>query len=154
MLELLEEQYNVTEAYANAQTMLWNATQRQQNHSDTMVNHAAETGGNSLPSTTLISSSVQQHYDALREVQSNLQHLQQYSDNNSNNHPGKVLQQHVALTKRVLQTLAHNPCTWQSNGLPRQHATREESISNATVAMATLKASIARTLSQWPDDNN
>lgn len=155
MSELLEEQYDVTEAYANAQTRLWNATQRQQRRPQAVAAESEIGGGN--PSAV----SVQQHYDALRNVQSNLRQLQLYANNSSNGHADGsssstlLLQQHVALTQRVLQTLAHNPCTWQSNGLPRQQQQQYDGstgegqddsivVANATVAMATLKASIAR----------
>jgi hypothetical protein len=140
LTELLEEQYDVTEAYANAQTLLWNVTQKQQQKR------------NGIPSDThddfiwngssLVHTAAKRHYDALRHVQDHFQQLQQYA---SETYP-----QHLALTMRVLQTLAHNPCSWQSNGIPVQSSVNHASTTtaNATVAMAALKASIFQVMQE------
>jgi hypothetical protein len=157
-LLLLEEQYTVTEAYANAQTQLWNITQHQHQPSSQGILDDTTT---TTERHSLISTAVQLHYDALRSVQDNLKQQLQFQ------HKNQRLEQHLELTQRVLQTLAVYPCSWHANGVPlsssssQQQQQQQQTSSSpsgggivvtnnsTTVAMAALRASISQVLEHY-----
>jgi hypothetical protein len=123
--ELLEEQYQRTEAFANAQTRLWNVTTKSKNGN-----------ASSLLST---SSAVRSHSKARRDVQEILKCLQE------NQGLKERHSKHFALSQRVIKTIANNP-SWHANGVPNTHADPAAMLEANTVAMAALKASIASIL--------
>jgi hypothetical protein len=178
VLLLLEEQYTITEAYANAQTQLWNVTQQQQRQQQRQQSSSQGLplflSSNDTTTTirtgkdSLISSAVEHHFNALRKVQDNLQKQQQQHQllllQDKNRYVYKQqqqhLQRHLELTQRVLQTLSVYPCSWHTNGVPFSNASSSSfqqkqpqlyttSPPAMVVAMATLKASIVHVLEQY-----
>eukprot|EP00980_Cylindrotheca_fusiformis_P001439 scaffold345_cov134-Cylindrotheca_fusiformis.AAC.50 len=115
-MKLLQEQYSFAEAYANSQSHLLNASVA----SSTSANDKDEIG-----------SAVNALNESRNRCRSNLEAL-------SEGQFQKLYPAHVALSQRVLQTIANNP-SWQANGLPSHVGSILET---NTVALATLKASI------------
>jgi hypothetical protein len=116
--QVLKEQYTLVEKYANAQSRLWNAT----------MASSSSSPDDQVPI-------VVDNLDTCRcRVRSNLERLQQQEEIQLR-YP-----EHVALSHRVLQTIAGNP-SWHPNGIPSH---TKNALEVNTVALATLKASIAR----------
>jgi hypothetical protein len=118
--QVLKEQYSLAEEYANAQSRLLNATI-----------------GNDSRQIALALKDL----DSCRSrVRSNLlqqqQQQQQQQEISSRLYP-----QHVALSHRVLQTIANNP-SWHANGIP-SYSQNNATLEINTVALASLKASIS-----------
>ena len=122
LVELLDEQYTLTENYANAQTKLLNLTRTHVGSTTTRL----DSGDIAMAGSGL--------YNAREQVRSNFECIQ--------NHPSIAVRypEHIALTRRVLQTISRNP-TWAEIGIPIGNL---DSIQTYTVALATLKASIAQ----------
>ena len=114
--EILEEQYTVTEDFANAQSRLLNASMTKSSEDE-------------------IRSALASMNKARRSVRSCMQLLQEEDSL-------RAYSTHVSLSNRVVQTISKNP-SWHSNGIP-SHATNI--LETNTVALATLKASITRIL--------
>ena len=114
--EILEEQYTVTENFANAQSRLLNASMTKSSEDE-------------------IRSALASMNKAKRSVRSCMQQLQEEDSL-------RAYPTHVSLSNRVVQTISKNP-SWHSNGIP-SHATNI--LETNTVALATLKASITRIL--------
>lgn len=119
-VQLLQDQYSIAEEYANIQSRLLNVSMKS--------------------SASLASSDDEEIERVLDDVnkyrnrtRSNLARLQ---------HEGfhKLYPAHVALSLRVINTIANNP-SWNANGIP-SHFTNI--LETNTVALATLKASIDR----------
>ncbi|KAG7370349.1 hypothetical protein IV203_028095 [Nitzschia inconspicua] len=164
--DLLEEQYNVTEAYANAQTLLWNAINQRipETGYNSSINNNDIISGDDYPDdpSRLTVIAVKRQYQALRNVQTNLKQQELLHRHHQQHH--NAISQHLALSKRVLQTLSHSPCLWQTNGiaLPQQQSTGLDAkattataaaAASATVALAVLKASIAQLLQVVSEEN-
>ncbi|KAG7344751.1 hypothetical protein IV203_032282 [Nitzschia inconspicua] len=173
--DLLEEQYNVTEAYVNAQTLLWNAINQRipENEYNNDGNNNNDTSSSinddhqDDPSRLTVIA-VKRQYQALRNVQMNLKRLhqhhqqqQQQQQQHRHQRQNDTLSRHLALSKRVVRTLSHSPCSWQTNGiaLPQPQSTRlldpttATSAASATVALAALKASIGQLLQEISEEN-
>jgi hypothetical protein len=116
--QIIEEQYAITEKYANSQSRLLNASM--------MTSQSYEDNDEVLMALKGIS-------NIRNRVRSTFQRLEQ--DDFKDEYPD-----HVALSKRVIQTIANNP-SWHAIGIPSHSASVLE---NNTVALAALKASIAR----------
>jgi hypothetical protein len=118
--KLLQEQYTFTEEYANSQSRLLNASM-------TSSASAADTDDDE------IKSALNDLNTYRNRVRSNLERLHQGDFH-------KLYPAHVALSQRVIQTIASNP-SWHPNGL---HSHVKSILETNTVALATLKASIDR----------
>ena len=123
---ILEEQSSRVEAYCNEQTRLQNAL-------------IDSRGGQSHAMHQLIL----QHCtldlsDSIEKVQENLQTLSsvELSDRNKQN----ALETHVARSKRVLQTIHESGGKFYPSGIPAS----KDDVAAKTVALATLRASIAQ----------
>lgn len=120
IVEMLQQQYDSMERFANAQARLLNVSST----------HAASTGVQSDDLDDAISSL----YDVQHRLRSNLKQLEQEETFR------KLYPKHVTLSQRVAQTISNNP-SWRTNGLPSH--TKGITETN-TVALATLRASIER----------
>jgi hypothetical protein len=129
--QLLDEQYAKTEAYTNAQILLFNVTV----HPVSPSSDSDWDGTNDRQHHDAIASAVENLHNVREQVRSNLHSLQTNID----------LQQrypdHLALSRRILRTISHNP-SWNSNGISST-GTSQDLLQINTVAMAALKASIA-----------
>ena len=137
LAELLEEQYQVTEAFANAQTRLWNATTREKSSNE--HGNSSRSNPSVASSNTSPAAAVQAHARSRQDVRNNLQALQYKLDGR---HP-----QHLDLSRRVVKTIANNP-SWHANGIPCIGADAASMLRANTVAMASLKASMVAVLQQ------
>ena len=120
LLPLLDEHYQATQAYANAQTGLLNAVL------DTTTPQPQRSDALQKASTSLCDKR-----EVLRSIFSKLQA-----------HPELLLRHksHIGVSRRVMQTISRNP-SWNQFDLP-SHTTGILEIN--TVALASLNASIAR----------
>ena len=126
---LLEEQYRSAEAYANAQSRLYNAASWR-------GTGAGGSGDDDYDDDGLVAAA--EDLARRREgVRSNLVLLKRHQQQRRDDH----LEAHLSLSGRVAETLFSNP-SWHRNGIPSSRASMETS----TVALASLKASIARVL--------
>jgi hypothetical protein len=117
---LLQDQYTFTEEYANSQSRLLNASM-------TSSASTADTDDDE------IKSALNDLTTYRNRVRSNLVQL----------HQGEFYElypAHVALSQRVIKTIASNP-SWHPNGL---YSHVKSILETNTVALATLKASIDR----------
>ena len=138
-LELLDQQYTLMEEYANAQTLLYNAST---NTNAAISNSSAD--GESLfdefsPSKPPTIVAIERLEEAKWKLRSNLRDL--HSKKN-----GQLQSKHLALSERVINTIANNPA-WHSNGLPNDAGRNnfaQTALEANTVAIAALNASIAR----------
>ena len=138
---LLEEQYAVIEEYANAQTFLFNV----------ITTTTRKTGEQEVPSDDLSSfgdttdSSTIKALERLDEARTNVR-----SNFKSLREDACIKERHsvhIDLSRRVIETISNNP-SWHANGLPTPTAGNNgggmEGLKTNTVAIAALKASIAR----------
>lgn len=134
---LLEEQYSCTERYANAQTALFNAVTTSSQRSSSPTPHPVDDDDDN------VGRAVKKLGEARCRVRSNWADIQR--------HPvvKKQYPNHVALSQRVLRTIASNP-SWHANGLPTLNLTQSHLQTN-TVALASLKASIVGILEMEQD---
>ena len=117
-LDLLKEQCNLLEEYANAQSRL--------------LNVVIVTSSSSIDDDK-ISSFLEDLDDCRCRVRSNWK-LLQAQDEIQLKYPS-----HITLSSRVLQTIAKNP-SWHTNGISRE---TKSALEANTVALAAVKASVA-----------
>ena len=123
LTEILEEQYSLTEDFANSQSRLLNVS---------MAKSSDEEITSALVGMT----------KSRQRVRSSLERL--HEEDFFRTYPA-----HVNLSNRVVQTIAKNP-SWHSNGIP-SHVTNI--LETNTVALATLKASISRIIELEKEQN-
>lgn len=138
-LELLDEQYAKVEEYANAQTLLYDASTTAKN---------AKSKGSSLgsfddeeeeSSSSPIIRALERLEDAKWNLRSNLENLREAC-------LSKMHSRHLELSGRVISTIYTNP-SWHANGLPNdagKNSFSRKALEANTVAIAALNASIAR----------
>lgn len=139
-LELLDQQYSKVEDYANAQTLLYNASTTAKN---------ANANGSSLgsfdddeeeeSSSSPIIRALERLEDAKWNLRSNLENLREAG-------LSKMHSRHLELSRRVITTISTNP-SWHANGLPNdagRNSFSRKALEANTVAIAALNASIAR----------
>jgi hypothetical protein len=117
--QLLKEQYDLVEEYANAQSRLLNAT---------IVSSPSSGDDDQL------SGALENLHSCRCRVRTTMDQLQR-DDEIRQRHSA-----HVTLSRRVIQTIAQNP-SYYSNGIPGH---TKSTLEANTVALATLKASISR----------
>jgi uncharacterized protein (UPF0335 family) len=161
----LEEQYSFVEEYANAQTFMLNATIT--TTTTTTASRLSSSSSSSLPSSSSSSdeaviNAIERLDKARSNVRSNMKDLQEQEEIQNQNHQiqnstkGYQQQQnhqryytknHINLSRRVIETISNNP-SWYSNGLPKPTDNNNNNSNNSlqtnTIAIAALKASIAR----------
>ena len=142
-LELLDQQYALVEEYANAQTLLYNASANTKSTVSSPVDGSFhdEIAPSKLPTVEAL----ERLEEAKWKLRSNIQGLRRQCE--SGGVSSKELRSnHLVLSGRVITTIANNPA-WHSNGLPndagRNNFARKALEAN-TVAIAALNASIAR----------
>lgn len=123
LMELLEEQYALTENFANAQTRLFNSTRAQQ-------------GSTTQWDAKEVAKAVSGLHKAKTQVRSNFECIL------NDRAVAERYPEHIALSRRVLQTISRNPM-WTSIGTSSGSGNLDSFQAN-TVALATLNASIAR----------
>jgi hypothetical protein len=141
---LLQEQYRHVEEYCNAQIRLYNST--------VLIKAPTQTdgikGSLSVNKNMETSRAVAELSNAVACVRQDLKGLtliveQQSDDSNTIHHSRMVrtslLREHIHLSRRVIQTISHNP-SWHVHGIPTTSFNMESNM----VALASLKASIAR----------
>jgi len=134
-LELLDQQYALVEEYANAKTLLYNASAK----TESATNNPA-TFDELGPSQPPIIVALEMLEDVQRNLRSNTQELTRLSGGR------KLRSNHLALSERVITTIANNP-GHHSNGLPNDAGRNnfaQKALEANTVAIAAMKASIAR----------
>ena len=137
LIDILNDQFEATQDYCNAQTALRNALQ-----SDAL------SGSNR---TTSVVSATIQYESALRAIQTATRAVdEEYRRLQSENkilRPSRLelLEQHMERTKRVIQSVSAAPVV-HSNGILNAQSV---SIHDMTVALSVLRASI-RTMSESP----
>jgi hypothetical protein len=136
--ELLQEQYEKSEAYANAQTRLLNAT-RKGSTIATETTSLSTIDDRSERKAIIYSDAITSLYNAREEVRSNFRQLLK-NDEIKYKYP-----EHIALSRRIVLTIANNP-SWHFNGIPSGGG--HDLIQTNTVAIAALKASITRILEE------
>ena len=120
-MELLDDQYRLTEKYVNCQTLLFNTT---------IVQQGSRANDGNAPDVGKAVSAV---HHAKYQVRSNFESIQ------NNAAIVKRYPEHIALTRRVLRSISNNPL-WTTLGIPNGNSVSSET---HVVALATLKASIA-----------
>jgi hypothetical protein len=118
--ELLEQQYEYIEEYANSQTRLLNASMK----NISVISEESQD----------LSLAVELHESCRRKIQSNWKRLIADRDFCTRHGP------HLDLSKRVIQTVAKNP-SWGCIGLP-SHS--DGALESNTIALASLRASMMR----------
>mmetsp|Transcript_46262 Transcript_46262/g.112958 ORF Transcript_46262/g.112958 Transcript_46262/m.112958 type:complete len:207 (+) Transcript_46262:94-714(+) len=171
--QILEDQYVVVERFANAQTMLFNAvavtTSTSTSSSSTTgstsasvpgmwnvkkskdgdINHAVEKldkarrGVRKNWIQLLHHPAFQAQTKSMKDEDRNKNHHRHYN-HRQDRHRHHHLVRHLTLSRRVVQTINMNP-QWHPNGLPAGNLSAEN-IQTTTVALASLKASIAQVL--------
>lgn len=151
ILSLLENQYAHVEAYCDAQTTLHN----------TLVNRGSSKGSATQkkhpvhPYLDLTLHQPPEEYKAVMNIQKSLNSIkgnwtalqelvETDKDNDTNRNPiiASLLQNHMALSRRVVKTV-QDP--YHRNGIPTTSSGGgENSTERKTVALATLRASMAR----------
>ena len=156
MRELLNEQYQSVESFANAQIRLFNATVADASPGG-MTTRGGVLGGDNNANNTELAEATKNLMICRENVRSTLKRLQDELNNmeqeggeknNSAKHKILLMQQHLSLSRRVIQTIFSNP-SWHTNGIPSITTTsdgRNTSLETNTVALASLKASITRVL--------
>lgn len=137
-LELLDQQFALVEEYANAKTLLYNASTKTE--SATSNPFTIDELGPSQPPIIVA-------LERLEEVQRNLRaNIQELTRLSAGGRQQQLRPNHLALSKRVITTIANNPAH-HSNGLPNDAGRNnfaQKALEANTVAIAALKASIAR----------
>ena len=138
-LELLDQQYALVEEYANAQTLLYNASANPNSASSKRDDDSKLDEFSPSQPPTIVA--LERLEDVKWKLRSNLQHLHSRTTAKQ-----QLRFQHLALSKRVISTIASNPA-WHSNGLPNDAGRNnfaQSALQTNTVAIAALNASIAR----------
>jgi dsDNA-binding SOS-regulon protein len=125
---ILKEQANVYQEYCNFQTLLQNALVESSRNGRSHVVHQQEL----LLATQNLS-------DSTERVQENFQKLSSCRLS-SNRNKQEALDTHVARSKRVLETIYNSGGKLHPLGIP----TSKDNVEIKTVALATLRASIAQ----------
>ena len=156
--QLLEEQCELVEDYANAQTVLYNAITTNKTRHNT-------TQGGSMSTTTAtggILRSLERLDETRTKVRSNFLRLREETTTTTTNTANTVLERqqqqhrhyydnmmdrHMGLSERVVGTISSS-ISWHANGLPAPNSggddTILEGLQSNTVAIAALRASVAR----------
>ena len=140
-LELLDEQYIKVEAYANAQTRLYNAstTAKNANANGSSLGSFDDDDAEEELSSSPIIRALERLEDAKWNLRSNLENLREAS-------LSRMHSRHLELSGRVISTISTNP-SWHANGLPDdagRNTFSRQALEANTVAIAALNASIAR----------
>ena len=143
---LLDEQYALIEEYANAQTFLYNAITTTTSRT---TSRRTKGQGPSLVGDDSTIKALERLDEAKTNVRSNFMNIRDYDDTDIKErhwHSG-----HINISRRVIETISNNPCSWHANGLPTAVGNNNggggianEGLKTNTVAIAALKASIAR----------
>jgi hypothetical protein len=131
LLPLLQQQYEVTEDYANACIGVQNAL--------TISHHEK-------PRTTTELVASRHYQDAYSKVRECLRSLEETAQDLENERNKQLLQEHLGRTQRIMGALR---LRLYSNGIPK--ATENQG-SSALVALATLRASIQRVAESLPSE--
>jgi hypothetical protein len=144
-LDLLDDQYAMVEAYANAQTLLYNAATTTAKTSSATTSGSPQGAFDDLDEDDELSSmpptvrALERLEDAKWNLRSNFRDLREASRSDLHS-------RHLALSGRVITTIAGNP-SWHANGLPNDTGMEtfaQTALKANTVAIASLNASIAR----------
>ena len=137
----LETQYAHVESYCDAQTTLGNL----------LINRGKDTPQPKLhphllavpppPDEYTACLTIQQALSNIRQDWNNLQELLEETQNHNHSGVHSLLQQHWSLSKRVLQTVQD---VYHRNGIPIPTNRTVDPTERKTIALATLRASIAR----------
>ena len=134
---MIDHQYTIIEDYCQTQTLVGNLL--------LTTKAAVGTSQRRRPDSNKLSQAIQQLRKCLQTVQQDAdswnQLLLELFEGDANPNLFPVIQQHVALSQRVLQTI-HQP--YHANGIPVSTATNTNRHETNTVALATLRASGAR----------
>lgn len=138
-LELLDQQYALVEAYANAQTLLFNASA---NPNSAVLKQEDDNTFDEFSSLQQpIVAALERLEEAKWKLRSNFRDLHSHTTTKQ-----QLRSQHLGLSERVIATIAKNP-SWHLNGLPDDAGRNnfaQSALEANTVAIAALNASIAR----------
>jgi hypothetical protein len=128
--DLLDDQFQATQEYCNAQTAFRNALQRERSSND--------------GSTTSVVQATLQYQRALFAIQDNMKALDEayqimlQRNNRQDRRLVQVFEQHIQRAKRIVQTIAPTPVVHRQGVLQAQSV----SVDDMTLALSALRASI------------